>query len=65
MKHFRYLFPLLISGFLVACSGNQVKPDDVDASASGASAGSRTSDSESSSVGIEDEEVKIFGATIF
>ena len=51
MKHFRYLFPLLIAGFLVACSGNQVKPNDTEANASGASSSSRALDSESSSVG--------------
>lgn len=57
MKNFRYLLPLLISGFLIACSNNQVKPDgDDEASTSGASSSSRVSDSESSSVGIEDQQ---------
>jgi peptidoglycan-associated lipoprotein len=56
MKHFRYLFPLLIAGFLVACSGNQVKPNDTEVNASGASSSSRALDSESSSVGIEDQQ---------
>ena len=56
MKHFRYLLPLFISGFLVACNGNPTKPDDAESGASGALSSSGTSDSESSSVGIEDQQ---------
>ena len=56
MKHLRYLLPLFISGFLVACNGNPTKPDDAESGASGALSSSGTSDSESSSVGIEDQQ---------
>ncbi|MDG0996652.1 MAG: OmpA family protein [Gammaproteobacteria bacterium] len=56
MKIFRYLLPLLVSGFLVSCGSNEVKTDDASSSAaaSASASNSRSLDSESSSVGIED-----------
>ena len=54
MKIFRYLLPLLVSSFLVSCGSNEVKTDDASSSAAESASNSRSLDSESSSVGIED-----------